>query len=164
MGPIEIYLTEDHRRLEGLLDSAVQDERIDATLFDAFRAGLLRHIGLEEKVLLPAARRAQGGEPLAIARELRVQHGAIASLLVPTPTAGLIGELRGLLARHNTLEEGPAALYDTCERLLEREAEELVARMRAAAPPPLAKHYDGPGVHRTAAAALAASGLSRTRS
>ena len=31
----------------------------DREPFDAFRAGLLRHIGLEEKILLPAAREAR---------------------------------------------------------------------------------------------------------
>jgi len=49
----------DHGRLEGLLQSAVaQAGSVDQGLYDQFRAGLLRHIGMEEKILLPAARRA----------------------------------------------------------------------------------------------------------
>ncbi len=32
---------------------------VDREPFDAFRAGLLRHIGIEEKILLPAAREAR---------------------------------------------------------------------------------------------------------
>jgi hypothetical protein len=163
MGVIATYLTEDHRRLEKLLSDALRGGGIDAAPFEEFRAGLLRHIGLEEKILLPAARRARGGEQLPVARELRIQHGAIASLLVPTPTPELIAELQGLLAQHNELEEGPDALYETCERLVGQDADSLVAEMRAAKAPPLAKHYDGPGVHRTAALALAASAGSRRR-
>jgi hypothetical protein len=42
---------------------------------------------MEEKVLLPAAQKARGGEPLQIAAKLRLDHGALAALLVPTPTA-----------------------------------------------------------------------------
>lgn len=156
-GPIERELTADHQRLERLLDRSVADpERFDHAAFEAFRAGLLRHIGIEEKILLPDAKRRRGS-PLPVARALRVEHGAIASLLVPTPDAALVGELRALLAKHDGLEEGDGGLYAACEALAGDEVDELLVRVRAAPEVPLAAHFDGHGVHRTARDALAAA-------
>ena len=58
-GPITDFLVKDHRRLEGLLQAAVaQAGAVDQGTYDQFRAGLLRHIGMEEKILLPAVQRA----------------------------------------------------------------------------------------------------------
>ncbi len=97
-GPIERILVDDHRRLEALLARAVaRSDAFDHAAFEKFRAGLLRHIGIEEKILLRESRAARGGEALPSANELRVQHGAIASLLVPTPTPAIVAELRALL-------------------------------------------------------------------
>lgn len=154
-GPIERFLSDDHSRLDGLLTRAVADPAaLDRASYDAFRAGLLRHIALEEKVLLPAAREALGGEALPLARRLRVEHGAIASLLVPTPTHALVTEIRKILEPHNLLEEAPDGLYATCDRLLSGRAEELVARLAAYPPVKVAAYNDGPRVLRTAEAAL----------
>jgi hypothetical protein len=109
-GPVTHFLLEDHRRLEGLLQSAVaQAGSVDQGAYDQFRAGLLRHIGMEEKILLPAAQRLRGGEPLSIAVKLRLDHGAIASLLMPPPTAAVIATICAVLKVHNTIEEGPGA-------------------------------------------------------
>ena len=72
-------------------------------------------------------------------------------------------ELRALLGSHNRLEEGEAGLYAECDRLLARRAGEILARIAAAPAVPLAAHFDGPGVHRTAAAALEASRQARRR-
>ncbi|ABC80221.1 hemerythrin domain-containing protein [Anaeromyxobacter dehalogenans] len=154
-GPISRFLSDDHLRLHGLLARAVADPAaIDRGPYDAFRGGLLRHIALEEKVLLPAAREAQGGEPLPLARRLRVEHGAIASLLVPTPTHALVAEIRKILDPHNLLEEAPDGLYATCDGLLAARADELVARMAAYPAVKVAAYNDGPRVLRTAEAAL----------
>jgi len=58
-GPITDFLVKDHGRLEGLLQAAVaQAGAVDQGTYDQFRAGLLRHIGMEEKILLPAVQRA----------------------------------------------------------------------------------------------------------
>ena len=55
-GSVTDFLMEDHRRLEGLLQSAVaQAGSVGQGAYEQFRAGLLRHIGMEEKILLPAA-------------------------------------------------------------------------------------------------------------
>jgi regulator of cell morphogenesis and NO signaling len=157
LGPVHRYMTEDHARLEGLLNASVADpERFDHEAFERFRGGLLRHIGIEEKVLLPDVRRRRGGEALPLARQLRVEHGALTSLMVPTPDAALVAEVRALLRDHNPLEEEPGGLYDVCDLLAGDEAEVLAARARAARDVPLAPHNDGPRAHRHAASALAA--------
>ncbi len=157
-GPIARFLAEDHDRLDGLLRQALaRPEGVERAPFDAFRSGLLRHIALEEKILLPAARAARGGEPLALARRLRIDHGAITSLLVPTPTPEIAAELRSILQPHNVAEEEPGGLYETCDALLAGQADALVARMRAYPEVKVARYQDGPRVHRTAASALASS-------
>ena len=156
-GAITRFLSDDHARLDGLLAASVLRGAVDPAPYAAFRAGLLRHIALEEKILLPAAREARGGAPLAVARRLRVEHGAIAALLVPSPTPELVRELRSILDPHNVLEEGPDGLYAECDALLAARAGELVARMRDYPPVKVAGYYDGPRAVRTAAEALAIS-------
>ena len=141
------FLTEDHRRLEMLLQSALlSGDRVDQSVYDQFRAGLLRHIGMEEKILLPTAQRLRGGEPLALAARLRLDHGAIAAVLMPTPTAGLIATLQKILDKHNLIEEGPEGLYETCDALAGAESEQLLARLRAAPELSVLPHADTPAL------------------
>jgi hypothetical protein len=159
MGPLAALLCLEHGRIEADLRAAASDPaRFDSTSFEAARVALLRHIAVEEKILLPFARRRQGA-PLAIAARLRKEHGAIASLLVPTPDAALVGELLALLAAHDALEEGPGGVYEQVEALAGAELDELLERARALPAPPPAPHFDGHGTVRTAAAALRAHGL-----
>lgn len=161
-GPVARYLVEDHRAMEALLARAESDPaRFDHEAFEAFRGRLLRHIGLEEKILLVHARRKRNGEPHPLAARLRMEHAAITSLLVPTPDRALVGELRSILSGHDAVEEGPGGLYETCEELAGEDAAELVARMREAPPVRLAAHYDGPEAVRTAADALRSAGRMR---
>lgn len=146
-GPVTRFLTEDHRRLETLLQSALlSGGHVDQVAYDQFRAGLLRHIGMEEKILLPTAQRLRGGEPLSLAARLRLEHGAIAALLMPTPTAGLIASLRTILDRHNTIEEGPEGLYETCDTLAAPESGQLMLTLRAAPAVSVLPHADTPAV------------------
>jgi hypothetical protein len=146
-GPVTHFLTEDHRRLEALLQSALNSgSRVDQVVCDRFRAGLLRHIGMEEKILLPTAQRLRGGEPLSLAAKLRLDHGAIAALLMPTPTSGLIGTLRKILDKHNMIEEGPEGLYKTCDTLAGAESEQLLVQLRATPDLSVLPHADTPAV------------------
>ena len=161
-GPISVFLAGDHVRLDALLARATGSAAgLDAPSFEEFRAGILRHIGMEEMVLLKEARRANGGEPLPVAGRLRIDHGAIAMLLVPTPNREIASEIRSILARHNVLEEGSGGLYETCDRLLVGEAEVVLERLRSFPRVKLAPHYDGPGALRTAKEALEVSGRQR---
>lgn len=150
-GPLTAWFAADHARLDGFLRRSVADPRaFDRDAFETFRSGLLRHIALEEKFLLPRARKARGGEPLPVARRLRVDHGAIASLLVPTPDAQIVAELRSILEPHNAVEEGPGGLYETCDHLLAPEVDDVLERIRAYPDVKAAPHNDGPGTYRTA--------------
>lgn len=149
IGSIEAFMTADHVRLDALLRAAERDDgSIDPTGYAAFREGLLRHIGMEEKVLLPYARSKGSGEPLPLARPLRTDHGHIAKLLVPTPDQALCDELRAVLVSHNRLEEGEGGLYAICDALAGDEAGAIVARLRAQPAVPVARHYDGPLIRR----------------
>lgn len=135
---------EDHERLDEHLARAVADpERIDLGEFGRFRAGLLRHIGIEEKILLPTARRLRGGDPLPVARRLNRDHSALATLLVPTPTRPIVAAIRRILTAHNPLEEDEGGMYDQVDALLTpSEAEDLVDRVRTTPDPPLAPYSD----------------------
>lgn len=155
-GPIYRLLADDHRRLEALLHRGAEEH--DATAYAEFRAGLLKHIGMEEKILLPTAQRLRGGEPLPIAAKLRLDHGAIAALLVPTPTPAIIAALRTILTVHNAIEEGPDGLYAQCERLAGNEADALLARLRAAPEVRVAAYSDGPKVMAATRRALLRAG------
>ena len=84
-GAIHSLLAADHRRLERLYDEATRDPRqTDMAKYALFRAGLLRHISMEEKILIPAAK-AVSDEIRSVAERIRADHGAITALLVPPP-------------------------------------------------------------------------------
>ena len=161
-GRIAAFLAADHARLDTLLGKAVaRPDEIDQEAFGAFREGLLRHIAWEEKILFTAVRTARGGERLPMIRRLRIDHGAIAALLVPTPSPEIAGELRKLLDPHNEVEEGEGGLYEVCDTLLSAEADTLLDRMRAYPPVKVAPYQDGPNVCRTAEEALGMSAQKR---
>jgi hypothetical protein len=111
---ISDYLVEDHRRLEALLERARLSEPFDEHAYGRFRAGLLRHIAIEEKLLLPAVKVARG-LGLARAPSLRKAHARIAALLAPPPTRARLAELIALLAIHDGDEEGEGGVYAECE-------------------------------------------------
>jgi Hemerythrin HHE cation binding domain len=154
-GPIARHLAADHARLDALLGRAVAAPGAVARApYDAFREGLLRHIALEEKILFPALRATTGGAQADDVRRLRVEHGALASLLVPPPTLALVAEIRSILVPHNRVEDAPGGLYDRCDAVLAARSDELVDRMRAYPRVKVAPYADGPRVLRTAADAL----------
>jgi Hemerythrin HHE cation binding domain len=158
-GPLYRFLAEDHARLDGLLQRAMTEAgTVNRTVYAEFRTGLLTHISLEEKILLPAVQRLRGGAPLALAAKLRLDHGALAALLVPTPTPTIVAALRAILVTHNIVEEGPGGVYESCERLAGAEAEALLAQLQAAPEVPVAPHSDGPLVMDVVRRALVRAG------
>src|SRR4029453_4208730 len=52
------HMTEDHVRLDGVLAAATRCDPVNLDAYAEFRAGLLRHIAIEKKILLPPADRA----------------------------------------------------------------------------------------------------------
>jgi hypothetical protein len=156
VGPIERFLSEDHTRLARLFEAG----RTDANAYAEFRTGLLRHIGIEEKILLPAARRARGGESLPAAERLRLDHGALVALMVPPPTAQIRAAVVAILDRHNAVEEGAEGVYAECEKLAGEEGEALLAAIRAFPQVPVHPHFDSDAALGAARRALARAGYS----
>jgi hypothetical protein len=159
-GPIHDLLHRDHARLEGLLDAAARGSTIDLDAYREFRGGLLRHIGMEEKILLPAARRSGDGELAAVTRQLKLDHAALAALLVPTPTPAIVERLRALLVAHNAVEEGEGGVYARCENVLGVQSDELLERLKSAPQVALAPYQDGPRAFASIERLLRAAGRS----
>jgi hypothetical protein len=158
-GKIYRYLADDHRRLDALLGRAMSDpENIDAVAYAQFRSGLLKHIGMEEKVLLPAAQKLRGGEPLPVAPRLRLDHGALAALLVPSPTAPVVAAIRAILKVHNPIEEDLGGMYDQCEELAEAEADQILRQLQNFSEVRVLPHVDNPFVMDATRRALARAG------
>jgi hypothetical protein len=158
-GIIHRYLADDHDRLDALLERAISDpENIDTSAYAQFRSGLLKHIGMEEKILLPAAQRIRGGEPLPVAAKLRLDHGALVAMLVPTPTARVVADIRAILKFHNPIEEDPGGMYDQCEELAGAGAEQILRQLQEAPEVRVLPHVDSPFVMEAARRALARAG------
>jgi hypothetical protein len=158
-GKIYRYLAGDHERLDALLEHAISDpENIDMSAYAQFRSGLLKHIGMEEKILLPAARRIRGGEPLPVAAKLRLDHGALTALLVPSPTPQVIAAIRTILKLHNPIEEDPGGMYEACEELAGPEVDEILRQLQEAPEVKVLPHVDTPFVMEAARRALARAG------
>lgn len=158
-GALHRFFTDDHRRLEELLDRAAADpDQIDTASYETFRRGLLKHIGMEEKILLPAAQAARGGDPLPTAEKLRLDHGALATLLVPHPSPQIIAALRAVLADHNLLEESPGGLYELCEALAGEALDDLLAKARSAPEVSAMPHKSDPNVFAVLRRVLARAG------
>lgn len=156
-GPIHQFLTSDHTRLDELLArSLANPDAVDLAAYAQFRAGLLRHIAIEEKVLFADARARRGGDPLPVTKQLHADHAAIASMLVPPPTHALLAQIRSILEEHNPLEEDPGGLYDLCDQLAGAEIDAVLARMQAIPPVRAAQHLDEPRVHAHIARMIAA--------
>ncbi len=131
MGDLNDYFFADHRRLSDLLAALeASPGAYDAKVYEEFRSGMLRHIAMEEKFVMPSAREAKGGTPLLIQKRIRSEHGAMAALLVPPPGKGVCDALRRIMDHHNDLEEGPGGLYQMCEDLAGKEAEDVLRKSR----------------------------------
>lgn len=147
-GPISEFLTRDHERLDALLARTTADPHsLDLEAFAEFRAGLLRHIAMEEKVLFADAKARRDTELLPLVEQLHADHAAIATLLIPPPTRELIATLRRVLDEHNPLEEEPGGLYDKCDVAAGSDVSSVVARMHAIPPARVSQHLDDPRVH-----------------
>lgn len=128
---IHQFFTNDHRRIEKLLEDAIENpDKIDMEYYNPFRSGLLTHIKMEEKILFPAAQKANGGAPLPKFAQLRLEHGAITSLMVPPPFADLIKVLKHVLDKHDLVEEEPGGVYEVCESLTKHQVDELLERLK----------------------------------
>ena len=157
-GAIWEFMAGDHARLDSLLEKAGECRSAEElAAYDQFRLGLLRHISMEEKVLLPEAERRRGA-PIREAARLRLDHGALAALMMPSPRPRIVGVIRFVLALHNPIEEGLGGVYDECEQLAGEAGAELLVALRATPQVPVKPHLDTPKVYEAIRHALARAG------
>jgi hypothetical protein len=152
------YLAADHDRLERWLNEATAGGAIAMEPYEKFRHGILRHIGMEERILLPAIAQAQGGAPSADAERLRLDHGAIVALLVPPPDAAIIRTLKHILGPHNVLEEGERGVYRLLDTFDGPNTAALLAKMKAAGEVPVMPFNTKPDVLEVTRRALERAG------
>jgi hypothetical protein len=158
-GPLYKFFVGDHRRLENLLNRATASApEYDMALYGEFRTGLLRHIKMEENVIIPAAQKVRGGEPLPIASKIRLDHGALVALLVSEPTPTIINALKGILTSHNPLEENSGGLNDQCEELAGEDVEELMKKVEDVPEVPVLPLKSGPNILEATRRALERAG------
>lgn len=158
---LHAFFTKDHRRIEDLLDKATKDlDNIDADLYNQFRVGILTHIKMEEKILFPAAQKGNGGEPIPQAKQLRMDHGAITTLVVPPPTESLLNVLNNLLEIHDEVEEREGGVYDLCEALTKEDTAAIMKQLKATTPTPVHPHNDKPYALEAAIRAVERAGYS----
>lgn len=154
------FFAKDHQRLDSLLDKAINDQNaIDMDLYAQFRIGLLTHIAWEEKVLFKAAQLANYNVPLPLAKQLRIEHGAITSLLVPPPTPELLKVLRYILEKHDELEEKPGGMYEQCEKLTADQKQEILNQLKNFPEVPVHPNRDIPLAWDAAKRACARAGF-----
>jgi hypothetical protein len=144
-GSLFTYLANDHARLERLLTLAgAVPGQIDMQPYAEFRKGLLRHISIEEKIVIPAITERTGSAHKKLAALLRLDHGALVSLLVPPPSPGIIATIRIILTDHNPREEGEDGLYDIFERVAGSD-KSMLRKMESAPDVPVLPHNEKPG-------------------
>ncbi len=148
-------LIADHHALGALLQRLrASGDTPDPALYDEFRAALLHHIAMEEKVLFPAARGCRDGERLALEDLIRTDHAALAGLMALPADGETIGHLWSILLAHNPLEEGPGGIYAECESALGSAAADVATRLAAVPPVKVSPVYDGDRVRANVAALL----------
>ena len=146
-GVINQYLASDHTRLDKLLQqSVVKLGAIAMEPYGEFRKGLLRHISMEEKVVLPTIARLQGGKKAEIAERIRLDHGALVALLVPPPSSSIVNTIISILELHNALEEEDGGLYQLLDNLSGPDADKIVEQLKAVPPVPVLPHKEKPEI------------------
>jgi Hemerythrin HHE cation binding domain len=146
-GALYQYLADDHKRLGSLLQRAVaKPGQIDTESYHEFRKGLLRHISMEEKIVLPSIARWQGGKKPAMWERLRLDHGALVALLAPAPTPSIMLTIQSILEVHNELEEQKGGLYELLEQTAGPETEQILVLLNSAPPVAVLPNNDKPEV------------------
>jgi hypothetical protein len=160
MGRISAVLTAMHDGLRRDLDACLlSGGGVDLERFDRYRHQLLRHISLEEQVLMPALIAALGRPP-DFRNGLRKDHAGIAALCVPAPEREWLENLRDLLDEHYRIEEEPGGFLDLCDQVLEPRTEAVLAAVERHPTPKLAPFKRGRPVRDQLRSVLLATGIS----
>lgn len=132
------FFSEDHRRIDAILEEATRDiHQIDMDLYQDFRIALLTHIKMEENILFPAAKLANGGKPLPDFQRFRLDHAAITTLLAVYPNEEVVKVLKYIVDLHDEAEEKPGGMYEVCENLTRDQTKEILKELRAITPTPV---------------------------
>ncbi len=157
--PLYQFFTNDHHRIDELLNKATENPGcINNDYYHQFRTGLLRHIKMEEKILFPAAKKANQEVTMQLVPQFRLEHGALTALMVPPPTPSLIKVIRYLLEKHDFAEEKPGGLYDVCETLTAGQTEELLRKLKTTPEVPVHPPNPAPIAVESARRAIARAG------
>ena len=157
--PLYNFFTNDHRRIESLFEKAVENPNdVQTDLYHQFRTGLLKHIKMEEKVLFPAAQKANDDVPLSLQAKLRLDHGALTALMVVPPTPDVIKVIRYVMEKHDILEEEEGGMYDVCEKLTESETQNLLEQLENTTEVPVHPHNKADNALKAAKNALDRAG------
>lgn len=125
------FFTADHRRLEQIFEEATKDKhQVDLELYHKFRVGLLTHIKMEEKILFVAAQKANEGQALPLQAKLRLDHGALTSLLVCFPSPDVLQVMEHIMERHDLLEEQQGGMYEACEKLTFSDRQQIILQLK----------------------------------
>ncbi|MCO5269445.1 MAG: hemerythrin domain-containing protein [Brumimicrobium sp.] len=125
------FLVQDHRRIEDILERAIENiHLVDEDLYTEFRIALLTHIKMEEKILFPLAQKGNNNQPLDLQAQLRLEHGAITSLMVLPPTPEMIKVLKYVLDKHDEKEEKEGGMYEICQHLTYAQTENLLEEFK----------------------------------
>lgn len=157
--PLHQFFTEDHHRIEKLLNKALeQPDKIEMSYYHQFRSQLLRHIKMEEKILFPAAKKANPEVTKDLIPRYRLDHGALTSLMVPPPTLSLINVIKYILEEHDLAEEEPGGLYDVCEALTHGQTQDILNQLAETEEVPVHPPNPAPIAIDSARRALARAG------
>jgi hypothetical protein len=158
-GQLDQFMAAEHARLDELLAQASACiGAIDTEAYEEFRKALLRHISIEKKILLPGAQRRRGGQPLPLAEKLRLDHGALAALMMLPPSVSTFAAVRAVLDAHNPIEEAPGGVYEQCEEVIGSELDKLLAQCETAPQVPVSRWIDSPKVLAAAKRVLLRAG------
>lgn len=139
------FFTADHRRIELIFEEATKDENnVHLEKYHEFRVGLLTHIKMEEKILFVAAQKANGGAPLPLQAKLRLDHGALTSLLVCFPSPEVIKVIAHIIKQHDILEEEQGGMYEVCEKLTRPERQQILDNLKNVTPVPVLTFNNAP--------------------
>ncbi len=152
---INDFMTREHVCLDNLL---VNVSATEVAVYQEFRKSLLGHISIEEKILLPAVQRIRDGTPLPLAGRLRMDHGALAALMMLPPSASTVRAIRTVLAAHNPLEEGSGGVYQQCDEIAAPEIANLLDLCKATPTVPVSPWADSIKVLNACRRALVRAG------
>lgn len=154
------FFTEDHRRIETIFAEATKDKNnVDLEKYRQFRIGLLTHIKMEEKILFTAAQQANGGKPLPLQAKLRLDHGALTSLLVCFPSPDVINVIDHIMEQHDIVEEEQGGMYEACEKLTHHETQRILGALKNVTPVPVHPFNEAPYVLDVAKRTLTRAGF-----